>query len=89
MQPSSAKPLPGWITAIQEPCKSKLPAKVFLNCKQVSDADVLYCGVTVGSVGLYQLNLQLAPDTPAGAYGERINFRILVPCLRAGLHIGR
>ena len=37
------------------------------------DAAVLYAGVTPGSAGLYQLNIQVPVDTPDGDYAVAIS----------------
>ena len=44
----------------------KAAVKVTLGTRQLADADVLYAGVSPGFVGLYQLNIHIPDDTPAG-----------------------
>jgi uncharacterized protein (TIGR03437 family) len=39
---------------------------VLLNAKEIPAANILYCGFTPQNPGLYQLNLLLPDDTPAG-----------------------
>ena len=65
-------PAPAGPDAIQQPC---YPFSVIFGGTQDfigTPANILYAGLTPGFVGLYQVNVQVPPSTPAGPTGLEI-----------------